>query len=313
MMKFGILGFGNIARKFVKSIIYSDGVVYAIASKSVQDNDPYLQKNSSVKVYHDYEKLLKDPDVEAVYIALPHFQHKEWIIKALQHHKAVLSEKPIALSSKDIEEIMEAVKQYDGYCLEALKTKINVGYQSLKEDIKRLGKVQSIYANFCSDDQNIDKNSYLFDKKQGGALNDIGTYVFGFLLDLADSPIIKVESKIQRVNGIEMDFLTKLSFANGIIATGEGAINKEKERYALIKGEKGEIYIPMYNRITTYTIRLKDKIIERKYPFYGDDMTLEIQALIDDVKQHLHENKYHSLNDAKYIQEVIEMVRVHAK
>lgn len=311
-MKFGILGFGNIARKFVKSITYSDGVVYAIASKSIQDHDSYVQKHPSVKIYHDYEKLLEDPNVEAVYIALPHFDHKEWIIKALQHHKAVLAEKPIALSSKDIEDIIEAVKQYDGYCMEALKTKLNIGYQSLKQDIKCLGKVHSINANFCSDNQDIDKHSYLFDKKQGGALNDIGTYVLGFLLDLANSPIKKVESNIQIENGIEMNFFTKLSFDNGIIATGEGAIDKEKERYALIKGEKGEIYIPMYNRICKYTIRLEKETIERKYPFHGDDMTLEIQTFIDDVKQHLHENVYHSLQDAKYIQEVIEMIRKHA-
>ena len=201
-----------------------------------------------------------------------------------------MQKKPIALSSKDIEDIIEAVKQYDGYCLEALKTKLNIGYQSLKQDIKCLGKVHSIYANFCSDNQDIDKHSYLFDKKQGGALNDIGTYVLGFLLDLANSPIKKVESNIQIENGIEMNFFTKLTFENGIIATGEGAINKEKERYALIKGEKGEIYIPMYNRICEYTIRLEKETIERKYPFHGDDMTLEIQTFIDDVKQHLHEN-----------------------
>lgn len=172
--------------------------------------------------------------------------------------------------------------------------------------------MHSINANFCSDNQDIDKHSYLFDKKQGGALNDIGTYVLGFLLDLANSPIKKVESNIQIENGIEMNFFTKLSFDNGIIATGEGAIDKEKERYALIKGEKGEIYIPMYNRICEYTIRLEKETIERKYPFHGDDMTLEIQTFIDDVKQHLHENVYHSLQDAKYIQEVIEMIRKHA-
>ena len=193
-----------------------------------------------------------------------------------------------------------------------MKTKLNIGYQSLKQDIKCLGKVHSIYANFCSDNQDIDKHSYLFDKKQGGALNDIGTYVLGFLLDLANSPIKKVESNIQIENGIEMNFFTKLTFENGIIATGERAINKEKERYALIKGEKGEIYIPMYNRICEYTIRLEKETIERKYPFHGDDMTLEIQTFIDDVKQHLHENVYHSLQDAKYIQEVIEMIRKHA-
>ena len=39
----------------------------------------------------------------------------------------------------------------------------------------------------------------------------------------------------------------------------------------------------MYNRICEYTIRLEKETIERKYPFHGDDMTLEIQTFIDDV------------------------------
>ena len=60
-MNFGIIGYGNIARKFVKSITYtSGGKVHAIASHSLDENDSYLQSHPLVKLYRDYEELLKE-------------------------------------------------------------------------------------------------------------------------------------------------------------------------------------------------------------------------------------------------------------
>ncbi|MFR7385079.1 MAG: Gfo/Idh/MocA family protein [Anaerostipes sp.] len=105
-MNFGIIGFGRIARKFVKAIEAADeGKIYAIGSRSVSMDDPYLKEHPEVKVYKDYEELLNDPQVDAVYIALTHKFHKEWILKSLEHHIPVLSEKPLVLKSKDVNEI----------------------------------------------------------------------------------------------------------------------------------------------------------------------------------------------------------------
>ncbi len=312
-MKFGILGFGNIARKFAKSIEYTtEGKVYAVASRSADENDEYFKEHPDVRLYRDYTFLLEDQDIEAVYIALPHLYHKEWIIRALENHKAVLSEKPIVLNSGDLDEIMEKVKVYDGYCLEAFKTKFNHGFQALKRDLSMIGKIETIETNFCFDATQGRKDTYLFDKRQGGALNDLGSYVIGFILDVANSEIDRIEAQIQVENEIEMCFQTKLYFQNGIIGTGEGAINYNKERYAVIKGTKGEIMIPVYNRITDYTIKTDDQIITRHYPLAGDDMTCEIQALIDDVRHHRHENAIHTLSDSKYLQQVIELIRKEA-
>lgn len=309
-MKFGILGFGNIARKFVKSIEYTqDGEVYAIASHSMSEFDDYLKSHPNVKLYRDYESLLEDENIEAVYIAVPHRYHKELIIKSLKHHKAVLSEKPIALNSRDIDDIKNEVYRNNGYCLEAFKTKFNDGFLALKTDLTLIGEIKYIETNFCFDATEIRKDSYLFDPKQGGALNDVGSYVIGFILGIVESEIDQIESTIKKENNIEMEFEAKLYFKNGTVGVGIGSIHSHKERYALIKGTKGEICIPMYNRIKNYIIKTENQIIERDYPFKGDDMTLEIQALINDVQNHQNENEIHSLNDSKYLQQIIEQIR----
>lgn len=313
-MKFGVIGFGNIARKFVRSIEHTtEGQVIAIASRSISLDDPYLIAHPKVKVYHDYEMMLDNQEVEAVYIALPHLYHKEWIIKAIKCHKAVLSEKPLVLNSQDIDDIEKYVQQYQGYCLEAFKTKFNHGFDALKKDLSLIGNIKTIETNFCSDTSHVRKGSYLFDPLQGGALNDVGSYIIGFILGLIDSPIDHIESQMKMENGIDRVFLAKLHFQNGVIGIGEGSIDYAKERYALITGEKGTIHVPIYNRIIDYTITLDDQVLKRHYPIEGDDMTLEIQALIDDVNDHYHDNRIHSLKDAKYLQQVIEQIRKEAQ
>ncbi len=189
---------------------------------------------------------------------MTHKFHKEWILKSLEHHIPVLSEKPLVLKSKDVNEIREKVKETNTLCTEALKTKFNTGYDYLKEDLKRIGNIQTIYANFCSDSSGLPKTSFLFDKEQGGALNDIGSYVLGFILGIHEEEIDKIETERKDIEGINYYFRSAIHFKDGCIATAEGAIDREMERYAKIVGTKGEIMIPNYNRIIDYTILWKD-------------------------------------------------------
>ena len=305
-MNFGIIGFGRIARKFVQSIEHVNGAkVVAIGSKSVSKEDEYLLKYPDIQVYHDYLSLLEDKNVDAVYIALPHKFHYTWVIEALKHHKVVLCEKPAVLTVEEMEEIKRVALEEKTYFLEALKTKLNVGRDHLKEDLASIGSIQKIEANFCFDAiSQKGTGAFLFDPQQGGALNDVGPYLVGFVLDMIDSPITKIESNKKVVDEIEEHF------ENGAIANIEGAIDENKERYAKIIGEKGVIEIPMFNRIIDYTIQYQDHTtLTRHYPIVGDDMTKEIQAVVDDVKEGKIQNDQHSLDDSIAVIEVINAIR----
>lgn len=309
-MNFGIIGFGKIARKFVQAIeATEEGKIYAIGSHSVAMDDPYLKKHKEVKIYRDYEELLNDPQVDAIYIALTHKFHKEWIIRSLEHHIPVLSEKPLVLTSKDVDEIQEKVKETNTLCTEALKTKFNTGYDHLKEDLKTIGEIKTIYANFCSDSSGLPKTSFLFDKEQGGALNDIGSYVLGFILGIHDQEIDQMETKRKDIEGINYYFRSEIHFKDRCIAIAEGAIDRKMERYAKIVGSKGEIMIPNYNRIIDYTIHWNDGTTQTKsYPFKGNDMTMQIQDFINDVKNGKVQSEKHCLQDTKKILKVSEMI-----
>lgn len=69
-----------------------------------------------------------------------------------------------------------------------------------------------------------------------------------------DSDIKNVNSQIDIVAGVEWYFKAKINFNNECTAIVEGAIDRNKERLAIIEGEFGKIEIPMFNRIIDYKI-----------------------------------------------------------
>ena len=311
-MNWGIIGFGRIARKFVESSRYlKDHKIVAIGSKSLSKDDPLFIENSQVKIYRDYNELLEDENIDAVYIALPHKFHYEWVIKALNHHKAVLCEKPAVLSKNEMLAIKEAALKNQTFFLEALKTKMNVGLFHLKKDLPLIGNIKSVEANFCSNCLSLrGTDSFLYDPKQGGALNDVGTYLLGFVLSIIHSPIKMINATSKMYGEFDEHFNAQLFFENSAIANIEGAIDENKERYAKIIGEQGEIYIPMFNRMSEYTVSLNNgKVFTCEYPIYGTDMTYQIQELYDCVKQNKIESDLHSLDETIEIIEIVEKIR----
>lgn len=311
-MNVGIIGYGNIARRFSKSIAYTKGGrVTAIGSRSLSKDEGFKADHPEITVYDTYEALLEDPSINGIYIALPHSMHKEWALKALARKIPVLCEKPAVLTTQDMQELIEVATENQTLFVEAFKTKYNIGFEHLKEALKDLGAIKQVEASFCYDmTDNREPNSYLFQEGQGGALNDVGTYSIGFVLGIVDAPIARIEGHQTLVNGIDDYFSARIFFENGVEAFVEGGIDREKERVARIVGEHGEITIPFYYRLEEYEVALKnqEKMTDH-YPIEGDDMTLEIQNFINLVAAQKNDCPIHSLADTKKIIAVMEDIR----
>ena len=317
MIKWGIIGLGNMAKRFAKSLSYTnEGELYAIASKTKDKRDSFYEKYNCDKIYEDYDELLNDEEIDAVYIALPHGLHKYWSIEALRHKKAVLCEKPVGLNSEEMKEIKKEALLNKTFFMEAMKTRFIPLISNIKEIIKNkeIGEITSIEANFCNHVTDIKKGSYLLDKKQGGALLDVGVYPLSFVMDMIDSQVSQVKSHME-INEAEVDayFEATLTFENGVIGTIEGAIDRNKERTAIIKGTKGYIEIPIYNRPDKVIVHFNDKkpyTIEEKLEF--DDMYAEVKEVHDCLKELKLESKYLPLNESIRVMDVLDEIRKNA-
>src|SRR5258708_35099552 len=100
-MRIGILGAAKIAPNAVLAPARDNPEVevVAVAARDPERAKDYAQKNAIPHVAADYAALIARDDVDLVYVALPAAMHAEWSIKALQAGKAVLCEKPFAMSA----------------------------------------------------------------------------------------------------------------------------------------------------------------------------------------------------------------------
>ena len=108
IVKWGIIGLGNIAFEFAKSFYNSDNAdLIAVASTSNEKLIKFKQNFNIEKenLYNSYQKLLENEDIDIVYIALPNSFHFEWILKAIEKNKNILVEKPAFMSLKEAETI----------------------------------------------------------------------------------------------------------------------------------------------------------------------------------------------------------------
>ncbi|NRT77990.1 Gfo/Idh/MocA family protein [Clostridium beijerinckii] len=318
MIRWGIIGLGNIALRFAKSLSYSnEGKLYAIASRTKEKRDEFYDKYNCEKVYENYNELLRDEEVDAIYIALPHGFHKHWSIEALRHKKAVLCEKPVGINSEEMKEIKKEAVLNNTFFMEAMKTRFIPIISDIKKVIrnKEIGDITAIEANFCNNVENIKPGSYLLDKDQGGALLDVGIYPLSFVMDMIDSEVKSVKSYMDiNESGVDSYFKAILSFEDGVIGTVEGAIDRNKERTAIIRGTKGWMEIPMYNRPNKAVVNLnsgKSYTIEKDIEF--DDMYAEIKEVHNCLKESKLESDYLTLNESIRVMEVLDRIRMNAE
>jgi len=168
---------------------------------------PFRVITPDLVVHDSYDNLIKDSDIDAVYIPLPNHLHVEWTLNALAAGKHVLCEKPIAMRAAEFDDLIDARDRAGLLAAEAFMIIHHPQWdfvcQSLKE--QRIGQLRHIEATFCfhNDDPHDIRNR---SETGGGAVRDIGVYLLGAarLATGLEPRSIRARSKMQR----GVDFFT---------------------------------------------------------------------------------------------------------
>ena len=125
--------------------------VIAIASRNAEQGKLVADRLNIPVVYDSYDKLLSDPQIDAVYIPLPNHLHVEWAIKSLQAGKHVLCEKPFASNTKEALEMARAANETGKVLSEGFAYRYHPLTSRIKEIMHsgELGKLKRIEARFC--------------------------------------------------------------------------------------------------------------------------------------------------------------------
>jgi len=185
-VKWGVLGTAAIAANCtIPGMMKAENCeLYAIAGRSLEKVELYKERFGFQIGYVGYDRLLADPDVEAVYIPLPNDIHKEWVIKALNAGKHVLCEKPLALNAQEVKEMFDAAKRNNVILMEAYAYLHGQYVESLCKDVASgiIGDLVYIDTAFLT--QGYKKDFRLHKHLGGGMIYDLGCYCTTMILSL---------------------------------------------------------------------------------------------------------------------------------
>jgi len=244
MIKWGIIGLGNIAHKFAADLLLVDGVcIEAVASRDSQKAKDFAHQYHSKKAYSSYQELAEDPEVEIIYIATPHAFHYGNTMMCLRAGKSVLCEKAFGMNSKEVESMITEANTRNLFLMEALWTRFIPATEKLLELVVQntIGQIKHIRADFgFIADKN--PNRRLFNKELGGgSLLDVGIYPVYLSILLLGLPK-EIIAKAQMTKSHVDSFCAMLfDYTNGAKAILESHIESTTPVEAYIYGSKGSI------------------------------------------------------------------------
>lgn len=242
-IKWGYMGAGRIASWFAQGMSAAkDSELYAIGSRSLEKAKKFADEHNVEKAYGSYEELVKDPDIDIIYIAVPVRYHYECIKLAFEAGKHVLAEKSLTVNAAQARELIELAREKNLFFMEAMWTKCQPVYLKIQEWIRAglLGEIRAVDGRFYT---KAGKGHRLFHQDlAGGALLDLGIYPITYAC-----AVLGYAPKSIHCNGMvgaeNVDYLDSivLEYENGAFANLTCGLGNEKMIGLYIQGTKGRI------------------------------------------------------------------------
>lgn len=314
MIRWGIIGAGNIARRFAQSMTFEeDAAITAVSCRTEEKARRFADAYGIEKAYGGFEKIVEDPDIDAVYVALPHLYHKEWVIRCLQAHKAVLCEKPAGMSAEEVRQMTECARENNVLFMEAMKTRFVPLYKEVMKTVQddTIGEIVSIQTSLCNemDFTHAQRKTYHTEKNGGGCLLDEGTYCAAWIEEfLKEKPVMtKLHASIR--DGV--DYYNDAWLSDGqVTAELECAFDRKKDRVCVISGSKGKILISDLHRPQkAEVIGLNENTYVIEKPYEHDDFYGEIRHFDQLLTQGIKESPVMSFTNSIHTAEILDLIR----
>jgi predicted dehydrogenase len=257
-LRIGILGCANIARQFARDVASSPmASVVAVASRNAETAAAFAATQGIARHHGSYEALLADTGIDAIYLPLPNSLHAEWAIKAAEHGKHVLCEKPLALGLTEAQAMFDAARRQGVMLLEAYP----YYFQPQTGDMLALlrdgaiGTVRSVQACFGFTLASPQNNIRMKPELGGGALLDAGSYALSLIrLAMGCAPQRVQADATWSDSGVDISLMATLHYADGRRAQLSCAMDTANHRRATVIGSQGTIETEYLNHTSTQAV-----------------------------------------------------------
>jgi predicted dehydrogenase len=316
MINWGIIGCGGIANKFAESAAVLDGVkVIAAASRTLGKAEAFAEKHSIKSYYSGYAEMLKNDDVDAVYVATTHNFHYQNAKQVLEANKPVLCEKPFTVNAREMKSLIALAERKQLFMMEAMWTRFLPAIEQLRmwlaEDI--IGTIKQIRATFGFLFP-FDPNHRMFNPDlAGGALLDAGIYPLSFAnMVMRQKPVeIKALGEIGST-GVDEQSSYILKYESGCLAFLNSTVNAPVASRAEVIGTKGRITIPksFLNAQEVWLELNNQDPVQKKFPHKDNTgFKFEIEAASESIRNGLLENEIMPLTDTLQLMETIDEIK----
>ncbi len=275
--RWGILGTGGIAAAFTQDVQrFEDHVVAAVGSRSQESADKFADRFDIASRHGSYEALVNDPDVDGIYVATPHPFHKKVVMLALSAGKAVLCEKPFAMSYAESKEMVDLARSKSLLLMEAMWTRHLPHILEVRKIVESgvLGRIVSIQADHGQWFKHDPEFRLFAPKLGGGALLDLGIYPISFASMILGEPS-RITARATKTDlGVDEQTSVILDYKSGAQAILTTTLAAATPNRAVIAGTEARIEIDrtFYAPSTFKVISNQETLIsewKNEYPGHG--------------------------------------------
>ncbi len=244
-VRWGVLGVGYLVTHATAAAIHAapEGRLEAAAARGAAQRAATVEP---VRAYDSYEAVIDDPQVEAVYIALPNDLHLPWILAALDAGKHVLCEKPLALTADDARSAYAAADRHARLLVEATWSRWHPRMQRIVDLAVSgaLGEIIEFHGSFTF--EGVPTGNYRLNAAQGGgALYDVGIYPLHALHACRPDTSIAV-THVQRnlsATGVDLTTQAQLGLTDVGSATVLASFETPEQQRLLIRGSAATLEV----------------------------------------------------------------------
>ena len=314
-VRWGLIGAGNISSKFAKALNSLENTeITAIASRDIARAGDFAERFHVEKAYGSYEEMVRDPEIDVVYIGTPHTEHRANAKLCITNKKAVLCEKPFTLNGEEARELAALARENDVFLMEAMWTKLLPATRVVKQWIenKLVGDVRFMNLSFGYQAEFDPLHRLFHAGLGGGALLDVGiypisyvTYLMGRMPDQVVSSAILGRSGVDEINSITM------KYQEGMLAGISSAITANTGSEAVIIGDRGRIIVPdFWTAESAEAYDSNGKLIDTfLHPFTSNGYVYEAEEVNRCIREGRKESDRIPLADTLEIMQLLDDIR----
>ncbi|GEC25741.1 MULTISPECIES: Gfo/Idh/MocA family protein [Pseudonocardia] len=246
-VRWGVVGPGRIAEMVVRDFTHvPDAEVVAVASRSAERAGAFASRHGIGRTHTGYRAILDDPEVDVLYIATPHPQHRAVALAAIEAGKAIMVEKAFTVSSVATREIAAASRRTGVFAMEAMWTRFFPAVVRLRELLAdgAIGEVRSVQADLGVRNLTDAGDRYLAPELGGGALFDLAVYPISFAQMVLGEPSVIAATGALGPTGVDLEESILLGWPDGRSAALQASLRCAMPGSARVIGTDGWIEVP---------------------------------------------------------------------